>query len=71
MRRGRKWIAGALGGVRGSLARKLGHRTSERVPGAELRAAARRSGKTGRQARFALTMRKLAAQRRAKHKAAR
>ena len=57
MARKKKWIAGAIKRP-GALRRALGT-VRGKIPVARIRAAAKRKGRIGRQARLALTLRKL------------
>jgi hypothetical protein len=52
------WIAGAVK-HKGALHRALGVPEGEKIPLAEIAAAARRGGKLGKEGRLAMTLRKL------------
>jgi len=55
--KGRNWIKGATKN-KGGLHRSLGIPQGQRIPVSRIRAAAKRKGKVGRQARLALTLRR-------------
>lgn len=54
----KKWIQGAIKRP-GALSRKLGVPEEENIPASKLRAAAKKPGRTGKQARLAITLKKL------------
>lgn len=54
----RKWIQKAIKRP-GALRRTLGVKAGQKIPASKLRAAAKRPGRVGRQARLAMTLRKL------------
>lgn len=65
-----RWIRKALmrhGSKSGALHRELGVPKGKKIPAAKLRKAAKKPGKLGRRARFALTMRKIARRRKKRH----
>lgn len=53
------WIQAAIKKA-GSLRKTLGAKEGKNIPAAKLRAAAKKGGKTGRRARLAITLKKLA-----------
>lgn len=60
VRRRHNWIKGAMRrGRSGALRRELHVPAGKKIPIAKLRKAAKKPGKLGKRARFALTMRKL------------
>jgi len=61
----RKWIQKAIKRP-GGLHRSLGVPKGKRIPVSRIRAAAKRGGRVGRQARLALTLRKITSRRRRK-----
>ena len=63
----RYWIAGAVKRP-GALRKKLGAKKGKPIPLAKLRAAAKKKGRTGRQARLALTFRKMRRRRRTRRR---
>jgi hypothetical protein len=60
---GKLWIQGAVKKP-GQLHRDLGVPQGKKIPAGKLRAAAKRKGKVGQRARFALNVRKLGGRRR-------
>lgn len=56
------WIAGATKN-KGALHRKLGVKPGQKIPAGKLKAAAKKSGTLGREARLAETLKKLARKR--------
>lgn len=55
-----RWIQGAINPKnRGTLRRKAGVKKGETIPQAKLQQMAKSKGRTGRQARLALTLRKI------------
>ena len=54
----KKWIQSAIKKP-GALRKTLGVKQGEKIPAGKLRAAAKKSGKTGQRARLAMTLRKL------------
>jgi hypothetical protein len=64
-RRKKNWIKGAVKRP-GQLHRDLGVRKGKKIPRSKLQAAAKRKGKVGQRARFALNMRKINARKRRK-----
>lgn len=61
----KKWIQEAIKRP-GALRRKAGVKKGEKIPLSKLQAMAKQKGRTGRQARLALTLRKLAKKRKKK-----
>ena len=61
----KKWIQGAIKKP-GALRRTLGVKKGKKIPVSRLRAAAKKSGKTGQRARLALTLRRMRRKRRRK-----
>lgn len=56
-KRKKKWIKGAIKRP-GALRKKLGVKKGKKIPAKKLTAAAKKKGRTGRQARLAKTLRK-------------
>jgi hypothetical protein len=54
-----KWIAAATAKNKGALRKKLGAKKGKPIPAKKLNAAAKKSGKVGKEARLAKTLRKL------------
>jgi hypothetical protein len=52
------WIKGAIKKP-GALRKSMGVKKGEKIPAKELRAAAKKPGKTGQRARLAMTLRKM------------
>lgn len=64
-KRSKKWIQGAVKRP-GQLHRDLGVKQGKKIPASRLRAAAKKKGKVGQRARFALAMRSVRRKRRRK-----
>ena len=56
-KRKKKWIQGAIKRP-GALRKKLGVKKGQKIPAKKLNAAAKKKGRTGKQARLAKTLRK-------------
>jgi len=54
-----KWIQKATSKNKGKLRKKLGAKKGKPIPEKKLKAAAKKGGKTGKEARLAITLRKL------------
>ena len=54
----KKWIAGAIK-KKGALRKTLGVKAGKTIPASKLAAAAKQKGTTGKQARLAITLKKL------------
>jgi hypothetical protein len=58
----KRWIQGAVKKP-GALRKSMGVKKGQKIPASRLRAAAKKKGKLGQRARFALNMRKIQARR--------
>jgi len=58
-RKPRKWIQEAVSKHPGALRKALGAKKGQTIPAGKLRAAAKRKGRIGKQARLAQTLKKL------------